>query len=422
MFQFWWVFTLWHVYSGFKRISFDQVLFKGKQYVYSENPPYTQYAYNLDFSSGIKFAPLKVVSRSEWGKEASRWDPYQPRLEINSIERLKYLNGCRFTPTYTVKQRIIIHHTVTEGVSNQAVQEVYKLHAYKRIFKKRVKVGPNDYILVESDLKGWGDIGYNFLIDKNGAIFEGKIGGPSALGYHSFTSANLTSIGVALIGNFEKRYPTKAQQESLSNLIAYLSAFYGFDINYSKDIDLRDFVNFKTTVLGHKALFKWDWEKNNFIKVPYTQCPGKYTESVLPSIVKRAEVIKDQKYLGLSLLRKHVTQKFKRIKQHSKGDVYSIVVRFTNNNALEQLFEKPPIFYGFSNIERIDDVTIRITVSPICSQTCVCTLPATTWTGYDRCSSNRMCQYNAADNVTARAIELGMLFTLSPHVVWWYAY
>ena len=51
---------------------------------------------------------------------------------------------------------------------------------------------------------GWDDIGYNFLVDKYGQIFEGRFGGVdrNVVGAHA-QGFNQGSTGVALIGNYD---------------------------------------------------------------------------------------------------------------------------------------------------------------------------------------------------------------------------
>src|SRR5437016_1926200 len=48
---------------------------------------------------------------------------------------------------------------------------------------------------------GWNDIGYNYLIDPNGVLYEGRGGGDGVMGAH-FSCVNSGTMGVALLGTF----------------------------------------------------------------------------------------------------------------------------------------------------------------------------------------------------------------------------
>jgi len=71
-------------------------------------------------------------------------------------------------------------------------------------------------------LRGWENIGYHYLIGntrpftRNGQIYHGRpeeFEGAHILGY------NQNSIGICLIGNFDKKHPSKEQFESLFSLV-----------------------------------------------------------------------------------------------------------------------------------------------------------------------------------------------------------
>jgi len=70
--------------------------------------------------------------------------------------------------------------------------------------------------------RGWCDIGYNFLVDQFGRIFEGRAGGVAStvVGVHT-GGFNSRTIGVAAIGNFQTTSPSPALLEALSELIAW---------------------------------------------------------------------------------------------------------------------------------------------------------------------------------------------------------
>ena len=69
---------------------------------------------------------------------------------------------------------------------------------------------------------GWNDIGYNFLVDKYGQIFEGRYGGidQAVVGAHA-QGFNTGSVGIALIGDYTSTSITPAARAALVSLIAW---------------------------------------------------------------------------------------------------------------------------------------------------------------------------------------------------------
>jgi flagellar hook assembly protein FlgD len=69
---------------------------------------------------------------------------------------------------------------------------------------------------------GWDDIGYNFLVDRFGQIFEGRYGGIDrpVIGAHA-QGFNDGSVGVALIGTYSSASPSAAARAALVRLLAW---------------------------------------------------------------------------------------------------------------------------------------------------------------------------------------------------------
>ncbi|MFL5953994.1 MAG: N-acetylmuramoyl-L-alanine amidase [Gaiellaceae bacterium] len=69
---------------------------------------------------------------------------------------------------------------------------------------------------------GWNDIGYNFLVDRFGTVYEGRGGGidKNVVGAHA-EGFNTGTFGVSLIGNYAHATPPKAQQDALVSLLAW---------------------------------------------------------------------------------------------------------------------------------------------------------------------------------------------------------
>ena len=69
---------------------------------------------------------------------------------------------------------------------------------------------------------GWNDIGYNFLVDRYGQIFEGRYGGITrpVVGAHA-QGFNSGSVGVSLIGDYTSTSITPAARAALASLISW---------------------------------------------------------------------------------------------------------------------------------------------------------------------------------------------------------
>jgi len=143
-------------------------------------------------------APPPVVSRDEWGAGGGSW-PSDPR-----------------------KNAIVIHHTVVGDHSADGVRAIDQGHA----------------------IKGFGGIGYHYVIDENGTIYEGRPIGN--IGTH-VEEANTGKIGIALIGNYSETKPKTPQLDSMKSLVASLQRTYSIS---------------NSNVYGHQDINKG------------TECPG----------------------------------------------------------------------------------------------------------------------------------------------------
>ncbi len=126
-----------------------------------------------------------VVSRTAWGNPDGQ--------------------SSRATPVYYPANHMVVHHTAdsnslagSETSWADRVRAEWSFHTYTR---------------------GWGDVGYNFLIDPNGVIYEGRAGGDDAVAFHD--TANYGSMGVVIIGTYSSVAPTQAARGSLVELLAW---------------------------------------------------------------------------------------------------------------------------------------------------------------------------------------------------------
>ena len=89
------------------------------------------------------------------------------------------------------------------------------------------------------DSNGWNDIGYNFLVDRYGVIFEGRAGGidaavvgAQAQGYNS------QSTGIATLGTFTNIPLDEPAMEALAKLLGWKLSLHGAADAGPRDADL----------------------------------------------------------------------------------------------------------------------------------------------------------------------------------------
>ncbi|MCW3032096.1 MAG: hypothetical protein QOK19_1329 [Solirubrobacteraceae bacterium] len=78
------------------------------------------------------------------------------------------------------------------------------------------------------DVNGWNDIGYNFVVDLFGRVFEARAGGidEPVVGAHA-GGYNLASTGVAVLGSFSGTPISPAARTTLQRLLAWKLALHG---------------------------------------------------------------------------------------------------------------------------------------------------------------------------------------------------
>ncbi|MEV0494588.1 N-acetylmuramoyl-L-alanine amidase [Streptomyces atratus] len=77
---------------------------------------------------------------------------------------------------------------------------------------------------------GWNDIGYNFLVDKCGTLFEGRAGGIDKPVYGAHTYGfNTDTSGIAVLGDYNTATTTPVVRESIAKLAAWKLGLYGIN-------------------------------------------------------------------------------------------------------------------------------------------------------------------------------------------------
>lgn len=156
-------------------------------------------------------------------------------------------------PAYTAVTHLIVHHSAGTNVSNNwkgVVASIFDAHVHTN---------------------GWQDVGYNWLIDPNGVLYEGRGGGDNVRGAH-MCGYNNNTLGVCLLGDFDKLEPTNVMMNKLKFLLAYKACKESISADESSQI--TSFHGFMPNIAGHK-----DGCAPN-----YTRCPGEFLYSKLDSV------------------------------------------------------------------------------------------------------------------------------------------
>jgi hypothetical protein len=151
-----------------------------------------------------------IISRADWGADESI------RVDGSGQDR--------FAENYFPLQKAIVHHTA--GRNNDpdpeaTIRAIYYDHAV---------------------LRGYGDIDYNYLIDWQGRIYEGRhsrdygsapittedLAGNQVRGSHA-KEYNAGTVGIVLLGTFTSVLPPAAQRSALVNLLAWKLERHGIN-------------------------------------------------------------------------------------------------------------------------------------------------------------------------------------------------
>jgi N-acetylmuramoyl-L-alanine amidase len=194
-----------------------------------------------------------------------------PRSGWSADESLRFDASGKETwpPAFYPVQKLIVHHTDTQNNDPDPAATVRSIYYYHAI------------------TQAWGDIGYNFLIDEAGRIYEGRHSRVYALGEsptgqdpngNGVTAAhaqgfNSGTVGIALLGTLTGQDATPAARQALEKLLAWEASSHG--------IDPQGAALFTNPVSGTQATFP---NIAGHRDVNATECPGGVFYGTLPAI------------------------------------------------------------------------------------------------------------------------------------------
>jgi hypothetical protein len=196
-----------------------------------------------------------IVTRAQWGAD----------------ETLR-----KGTPEFAPLTKLIVHHTDTDNNDSDPAGTVRAIYVF------------------HTQVRGWNDIGYNFLVDQQGRVYEGRwarayapgevhtgedLRGNGVIGAHA-VGANTGSVGVALLGTYDSVAPPAAQVNGLQATLAWKADRHDIDPAASSTYHRSDGTSIPNlpNVSGHRDSSS-------------TDCPGDVVYGMLPLIRLRTQHI-----------------------------------------------------------------------------------------------------------------------------------
>jgi hypothetical protein len=138
--------------------------------------------------------------------------------------------------------KVTIHHTETPNNDSMSIEaRLRQIQSY------------------HIDVRGWCDIGYHFLVGRDGRVFQGRP--ETQIGAH-VSGANTNNVGISFVGSFQTTAPPAAMLTAASTVMAALSTQYGIRLSAS-------------TVKGHRDQGS-------------TDCPGDLLYARISSLISTA--------------------------------------------------------------------------------------------------------------------------------------
>ncbi len=175
----------------------------------------------------------QIFSRAQWGAD----------------ERMRDRSSLHYYEVHAG----FVHHTVNaNGYTRAQVPSLLRgIYAY------------------HTQSKGWSDIGYNFVVDRFGRIWEGRYGGVDrpVVGAHTL-NYNEYSFAMSALGNFETGRPSAKMLDAYGRLFAWKLSLHGVSASSTKQWVGSKYFQ---AINGHRDAGQ-------------TACPGRYLYAKIPTI------------------------------------------------------------------------------------------------------------------------------------------
>lgn len=192
---------------------------------------------------------INVITREGWGCDES--------LRLRGKTEI-------WPEMYVPAKKVVLHHTATSNGYADGAAEVRAIYSY------------------HARTLGWGDIGYNALVDKDGKVYEGRHGRGEGAGREILSadvvaghvlSHNYGSTGIAAIGDFNLVDVNSATLSRVADLMVLECGRHNIDPKGSSDFLRSDDTWHKVmnNISGHCESYN-------------TDCPGNFLTAQLGNL------------------------------------------------------------------------------------------------------------------------------------------
>lgn len=197
-------------------------------------------------------APPLAINRSLRSFSAVQEGCEEP-AQVDQNEWRAGLPAPAYNRSFTDTEHLIVHHSATSNSLTDYYNVVRNIYLY------------------HTQVNGWSDIGYNYLIAPDGTIFKGRDPGSGeqdlVLGAH-FCGRNSTTMGLCVLGDYRFVEPTEASIDALESLLSWKAFKDELDVLSEKNHPLNASL---PVIAGHRQGCA-------------TECPGEELFSRLDEI------------------------------------------------------------------------------------------------------------------------------------------
>ncbi|MBC8343302.1 MAG: N-acetylmuramoyl-L-alanine amidase [Bacteroidetes bacterium] len=159
-------------------------------------------------------------------------------------------------PTYTETDHIVIHHTAGSNSNTDPLSAIRTIYIY------------------HTETNGWDDIGYNYVIARDGSLYDGRDGQGQVeedfvKGAH-FCAKNSNTMGIAIMGTYTDEAPPDTAVETGIRLLSWKLHKDGLN-PLDSFIHPRGTTNYLPVICGHRDGC-------------VTECPGEFLFDMFPDI------------------------------------------------------------------------------------------------------------------------------------------